>query len=317
MDQHNIARRSPHPHDNFFKTAISDPRVAKEFFKTHLPKSIVDKLDFNSIKFQDRGFIDSELGNSAVDALFLAKFDSEDIYLYLLVEHQSTVDSYMSIRLKKYMLDVCHKHLQSYPKDKKLPLIYPIVFYTGKAPYNASLDLWTLFTDPELAKLFFTNPYQLVNINNIKDEDIENSIWLGNIISILKHASDKNLAHYIALRASSLEIIHKNNYILFKSIVLYCINQNEVNAEDLMRNIKKIKAGNIGEKIMTVAEQLEGRGEARGLKLGKERGLKLGEKKALVKVAKNMLKNGSTPEFVMQNTGLSREEVLGMTLSFA
>jgi hypothetical protein len=75
----------------------------------------------------------------------------------------------MAFRLWKYMLLLAEKHL----KDKgKLPLIFPIVVYAGKAKYTAPRNLWALFDYPELAKKLMTEDHALLDLQAMSDEDI-------------------------------------------------------------------------------------------------------------------------------------------------
>ena len=59
----------------------------------------------------------------------------------------------------------------------------------------------------------------------------------------------------------------------------------------------------------------EGRGEGlqkgreEGLERGREEGLEEGEEKASIKIARNLLAEGSAPDFVHKITGLSLEEI--------
>lgn len=63
------------PHDMFFKRAMSDIRVAKDFFQQHLPETIKKRIDFDSLRFHKETFIDEELKLSAADVVYSANFD--------------------------------------------------------------------------------------------------------------------------------------------------------------------------------------------------------------------------------------------------
>ncbi|AIF81043.1 putative cytosolic protein [endosymbiont of Acanthamoeba sp. UWC8] len=41
------------PHDVFFKKAMANPRVAKEFFEAHLPKEIRNKVNLNTFETRE------------------------------------------------------------------------------------------------------------------------------------------------------------------------------------------------------------------------------------------------------------------------
>ena len=79
-------------HDSFIKKAMSNPKVARAFFKCHLPSRIQEKIDFDTLAMQKDSFVDNTLGISFADMLFTVRFGKETGYLYLLVEHQSKAD---------------------------------------------------------------------------------------------------------------------------------------------------------------------------------------------------------------------------------
>ena len=92
-------------------------------------------------------------------------------YLVLLLEHQSTQDYKMPLRIQKYILRICEDHLTK-NNNAKIPLIYPMLFYTGGGKYNAPLSFYSLFNNSELAKRFLTKPIQLIETKGFTKEDI-------------------------------------------------------------------------------------------------------------------------------------------------
>lgn len=42
------------PHDQFFRQAMQDKRVATEFLKVHLPADLSVRIDFNTLSLQPR-----------------------------------------------------------------------------------------------------------------------------------------------------------------------------------------------------------------------------------------------------------------------
>ena len=145
-----------HGHDGFFKKAMSRKRVAKEFLETHLPDDIKREVDLESIEKQDSQFLSNILGKGISDVLYKVKFNGKDGYISIIVEHQSTPDYFMTFRIQQYILRLCEEHKRINEKSKKFPLVYPIIFYTGKRRYTAPKSFYELFEDPELAKQFIT-----------------------------------------------------------------------------------------------------------------------------------------------------------------
>ncbi len=96
----------PSPHDRFFRHALNDQRVAKAFFNFHLPNSIRQVVDLDSLQLRNDSFIDQELQLAITDVLFAANFAGKPGYIYLLAEHQSSPDRWMPFRLLNYMVRI-------------------------------------------------------------------------------------------------------------------------------------------------------------------------------------------------------------------
>ncbi|WP_375333753.1 Rpn family recombination-promoting nuclease/putative transposase [Candidatus Tisiphia endosymbiont of Xenochironomus xenolabis] len=178
-------------HDEIFRKSMENPIVAKEFLATHLPKDVLALIDSTSLKLEKDSFIEPDLSETISDVLFSVKFNDQDGYIFLLLEHQSTVDKMIAFRLFKYMINICDRYLTTNPKAKSLPLIYPLIIYNGKKKYNASLNIWNLFSHPDLARGFWTNDCQLINVHDIPDEELKEKVWSGILLFFLKHIHER------------------------------------------------------------------------------------------------------------------------------
>lgn len=110
-------------HNKTIKAALSDPELAKRFFRQHLPEVISEQVQLESLRLQKGSFIDANLSEYLTDLLYLVDFQEGAGYVYLLLEHQSTPDNLMAFRLLKYMTNIMDYHLKKH-KVKKLPFIY-------------------------------------------------------------------------------------------------------------------------------------------------------------------------------------------------
>jgi predicted transposase/invertase (TIGR01784 family) len=250
-----------HPHDSFVRQAMSNIEVAREFFENYLPREVVAKIDLSTLSPKKDTFVDNVAGIGAVDALFSVKFDREDGYLYLLSEHQSSIDRFMSLRLMKYMLMICDNHCKS-TKSKHLPLIYPVVYYSGKKKYTAPLDFFQLFSKPDLAKEYFIGPYQLIDLNKLADDDIKKTLWVGAMFYLMKHIQDTDILPFLIDFKSHLKEIAGINYLYVEAIFMYIVNNTESNkSKNIVDLFSNIVPSDKRERVMTtIAEQwkLEG-----------------------------------------------------------
>ena len=180
-------------HDEIFRKSMENPIVAQEFLATHLRKDVLALIDSTTLKLEKDSFIEPDLSETISDVLFSVKFNDQDGYIFLLLEHQSTVDKMMAFRLFKYMINICDLYLTTNPKTKSLPLIYPLILYNGKKKYNASLNIWNLFSHPDLARGFWINDCQLINVHDIPDEELKEKVWSGILLFFLKHIHERQL----------------------------------------------------------------------------------------------------------------------------
>ena len=132
--------------------------------------------------------------------------DKGKIYISILLEHQSTSDPLMPFRMQKYMLRICDAHLTAHP-NSKLPVIYPMILYTGKRPYSAPTSFFDMFCNPSLAKTYFTDPVQLINTREMTDQDL---------------ALDLKNCHYIQIVLRIMRNIHTND--ILPSLLTYTRN---------------------------------------------------------------------------------------------
>ena len=176
------------------RSSMSHSKVSEEFFKKYLPDKIRNIIDFDSLKLQKESYIDDNLKLQITDLLYAVNFDGHLGFLYILIEHASKSDSLLPFRMLKYMTAIMEDHLKD-SKNRKLPLIYPLIFYTGKKPYAHSMDLFDLFApeDQELAKETLLRPYHLIDLSQACDEEMKKYVWLGAMASALKHIHDPDI----------------------------------------------------------------------------------------------------------------------------
>lgn len=178
--------------DNFVSKSLSDKKIAAEFFETHLPKEILSQVDLSTLEQQKENYFDNTLGHGIVDLLYFVKFGQYKGYLVLLLEHQSTADYKIPLRIHKYILRICENYLTK-NNNTKIPLIYPLIFYTGETKYNAPLSLYLFFNNSELAKKFLTEPIQFIKTKGFTKEDIKGRYYAGLMTYFMPNIRQKDI----------------------------------------------------------------------------------------------------------------------------
>lgn len=129
------------PHDKLFKDTFSRKDAAISYLQGFLPKEIQSHIDFDSLRLYPGEYIDSELKSTSSDLVYKVNINNKPAYLYLLFEHQSTVETLMAFRLIKYMTRLWDNILKAQTQAKRLPAILPLVLYQGEAVWSAPLQL--------------------------------------------------------------------------------------------------------------------------------------------------------------------------------
>jgi predicted transposase/invertase (TIGR01784 family) len=292
-------------HDKIFRKSMENPIVAKEFLATHLPKDVLALIDSTNVKLEKDSFIESNLSETISDVLFSVKFNDQDGYIFLLLEHQSTVDKMMAFRLFKYMINICDRYLTNHPKAKSLPLIYPLIIYNGKKKYNASLNIWNLFSHPDLARGFWTNDCQLINVHDIPDEELKEKVWSGILLFFLKHIHKRQLLKrwqeisHLLPKLSKITIGHDHIRNLLSYTLTFIEQNDKIELEKILKNsLTKEK----GEELMPSIAQVW---KEEGIEIGLQDGIKIGEARGEAKLIKMMIKNGNSIDEVARMTRLS------------
>jgi predicted transposase/invertase (TIGR01784 family) len=294
-------------HDKFTKKQMENTLVAKDFFKNNLPDSIKNRIDFNSLKIENDTFIEPSLQKTYCDLLFSINFDNIPGYLYLLMEQQTKQEEFMSLRLFKYMLNICSKYLNTNPEAKRLPVIYPIILSNSPAKYEVPRNLWELFVNPNLAKELWTNDHNVIDLSQIPDDKLKAQRWSGSMQLFLKYVNEHRKLKQII--KEQIMLLHKydHNDELIESLLIYGLTtMEEIDKIEIFEFLNKEFGQIKGEEIMaSVAQKWYNEGEEKGI----ERGEKKGEEKKAKTIAINLLKQGLDLKLISSATGLSILEI--------
>ena len=176
---------------------MSECHVANEFFTKHLPLTILEKLNLETLKLENHSFIDEHYKSSEADVIYSVTISNSKGYLFLLCEHQSTVDRLIAFRLWVYMIRLMEMHLKQ-SSDQTLPFIYPLIVYTGQETWDAPLDIFPLFGDQDfLAREWLLKPFQLLNIHQLNDDEILRCQWCGLVEFALKYRQVRDFQKFL------------------------------------------------------------------------------------------------------------------------
>jgi predicted transposase/invertase (TIGR01784 family) len=129
---------STKPHDAFVRATFSQPEHARGELMHLLPAALSARLDWSTLAPAPSSFVDEALQDSQSDLLFTVQLDGRPAFLYLLFEHQSTVDPLLVYRELKYEVRIWDKWLEANPRARKLPAILPILLSHAPEGWSAA-----------------------------------------------------------------------------------------------------------------------------------------------------------------------------------
>jgi len=303
---------TPTPHDATFRQFLTQPEIARDFMELHLPAELRAVCDLSTLKLESGSFVEDDLRQYFSDVLYSLKTaQGDDGYVHVLIEHQSSPDKHMAFRLLRYAVAAMQRHLEA--GHKKLPLVIPVLFYTGKRrPYPYSTRWLDEFTDPALANRLYSTAFPLVDVTIIPDEEIAEHRSMAALTLLQKHIHQRDLAELVDKLVPVLLAGYLSSSQVV-SLIHYIVQVGETaDAEALVRELAH-RVPQHGDVLMTIAQQLEQKGMEKGMEkgiqLGREEGRSEGEREATLKIARTMLQSGLDRETVMKMTGLSEDEL--------
>lgn len=302
-----MKKTTPVPHDAAFKAFLTHPDTARDFIELHLPGELRAICDLSTLKLENGSFVEDSLRAYYSDVLYSLKTTAGDGYIQVLIEHQSSPDKHMAFRLMRYAVAAMQRHLDS--GHKKLPLVIPVLFYTGKrSPYPFSTRWLDEFDDPQLAGTLYSGAFPLVDVTVIPDDDIMNHRSMAALTLLQKHIHRRDLADLLDRLAATLVTSHLTGQQLV-SLINYLVQAGETDdAEAFVRNLAQ-RVPQHEDELMTIAQQLEQKGIEKGLEKGLTQGRVEGEREATLKIARAMLQKGLDNQTVISLTGLTENDL--------
>jgi predicted transposase YdaD len=127
-------------HDHSYKLLFSHPEMVRDLLQGFVKADWLVELDFDSLEKVSGNYVTDDLTDRASDIVWRARWGKEWIYIYLLIEFQSTIDRYMAVRVLTY-LGLLYQDLvrtRQLPADGQLPPVLPIVLYNGSPRWSAA-----------------------------------------------------------------------------------------------------------------------------------------------------------------------------------
>jgi len=130
-------------HDNSYKLLFSHPEMMVDLLKGFVNEAWVNQCDFTSLEKVSGSYVSDDLRDREDDLIWRVRWGDEWIYVYLLLEFQSTVDHFMAVRILGYLGLLYQDIIRTgeLKTQDKLPPVLPVVLYNGARPWQAPVNL--------------------------------------------------------------------------------------------------------------------------------------------------------------------------------
>jgi predicted transposase/invertase (TIGR01784 family) len=194
-------------HQNSYKLLFSHALMVEDLLKGFVREDWVTQLDFSTLEKVSESYVSDDIRDREDDIVWRVRWGESWIYIYLLLEFQSTVDHWMAVRMMTYV-GLLYQDLIRTGKltdRKKLPPVFPIVLYNGKKSWNAATDINELLEEVpgSLRRYQPSMPYLLLAERNFQDQELKP---LRNLVAALFRLEiSQEPAHLAAVVENLLE----------------------------------------------------------------------------------------------------------------
>jgi hypothetical protein len=274
---------SSRPHDALFKSAFESPQDAAALLRELLPQPLREAIAWETLESASGSFVDLALADHHSDLLFAARLRTgAPSLVYLLLEHQSTCDPVMPLRMLSYQARIWGRFRKEQPGARLPPILAVMVSHTpggwtAARSFEQLLDPGVLAI-PGLAALVPRFSMIVEDLTERSDADLQArslepfqriALWL------LRDARDPDrlLDGFDAWIPTILDAGHTRSGFDTITVLIHYLFQilDPVNFNTLRAKLQML--GTRSKEIsMTIAEYLEEQGRKRGREEGREEG---------------------------------------------
>ncbi|TGO02393.1 hypothetical protein PN36_25765 [Candidatus Thiomargarita nelsonii] len=165
-------------HDKSYRRLFSHARMIEDLLRGFVKEKWVEDLDFSTLEKVNASYVTEDFRSRADDVIWkVRRHNGESLFIYLLLEFQSTVDPFMAVRMMVY-LGLLYQDLidsKQLTADRKLPPVLPVVLYNGKkSRWYGAQEINELIADgpQELEKYRPHLSYLLLDEGSYKDSQL-------------------------------------------------------------------------------------------------------------------------------------------------
>ena len=246
-------------------------------------------------------FVSDELLDRESDIIYKVNLSQREVYVYVLLEFQSTPDKTIPVRMLLYILQLYDQLFRTSTKGL-LPAVFPILLYNGSKPWSVPFNLKELIAPEIPAKYIPSFEYYPVIERDIPPEKLERIKGLvAAIIYLEQQEDDTALRQTIDTAINMIASEQPEQLRQFSHWINRMFRGSLENTEiEKVHQLTEVKT-----MLTEVVDKIEQRGEERGM----QQGMQQGKKEKALDTAIKMIDRGFEIEEIAAITGLSEEEI--------
>ena len=292
-------------HDRRYKRIFSYPYFLQKLLESFVHESFIKNLDFSTLKRVDKSFINSDFQEKESDLIFTIQFKKKTIYIFLLLEFQSTVDKMMTVRFLRYIMEL-YESFRKIPETGLFPAVFPVLLYSGDTLWTAKEEISSLIEKSIPKRYIPMFRYYPIFENKIPKQSLEKIQNAVSAIFYIENSSPQELEQEIDIL---MDIIKDEDLSVVKELAGWFNNYLSGVSESIDKESISQKLETLMEVKVMFATKLKEHDE-KLIKQGIEKGMEKGIEKGIERTALNMLEAGISVEIISKTTGLTGKEIL-------
>lgn len=296
IEEYNTQKTVNNPHDKIFRMILEDKTQVAELINRCL--KLKEKIKPKDLEIYNSSFIDQKFSNQVCDIVYKKKGQQ----IFFLMEHQSKIDYSMPRRILKYqiaIMEIAIKNKRRMKKSEKLPLVIPIVIYTGTGNWNVAKYIKDCQEQLSGLDTMELGSYIILDSNEYtKQELLDDKLFILKMMALEKSKNSDEL--YSNLQEITQKKIEKSNRDILMRVIKY-IYKNTLGEGKTKDIIEKLSSGGDKEMIIEIINK--------DREMQFQKGEKLGISKAITQMVKEMLQKQMSDKDIMDIAKIDKKKL--------
>ncbi len=296
------------PHDKLVQSVLGDLASATSFLQLHLPESLTQALNWATLRLDNTTFVDDAMQDRESDCLYQVEHvsDEQRVFIYVLIEHQSRVDTWMRLRLLKYCCRIWERQLGRTPSPRRLQAIVPLVFYQGERRWTPSTEFADLFADSVRDWPWIPHfRHELLDQSGLPVEAVQGEVKVQ-IMALLMlaayHPAEGWMERVAALWGLLAEVTPSGGVNYVERFVRYILSTQDREVASQFGEV--LRRYSEGDDVRSYAQELLEEGEAKGRAEGRAEGAL----QTQVEMVENLIREGASWSLIERAIGVNEAQ---------